>query len=749
MPNAMIDLHGLSVTQAEQAVQYWLSTAYRTGYTSIRFVTGRGNHINKNGTSGVLYKSFLSWIEKFALKETIESCKQYDGYFEVKMKPSSSLSQHDSFFKESVNKFIHSNIPEIIAIANSGEPYFQMLYATLLEQGDGVTQSFSEAARYYRLSADQNYPAAMHSLARCYLHGVGVRQNDKTAFTWLEKAAKLEDPESALSVGDCYWKGLGTQQDVKIAVTYYTKAAIWGNSTAMRKVANAYGCGLGVTENKQSSFMWYKRSADLGDAISQHNVGAAYLNGTGIEPDEIEAFKYLKLSADGGDSDAQCNLGLCYLQGTGTQVDRKQALFWLKKASSNGSAQASNVLSRIGDEKDRQDYLNKSAQSGNFLDKVVAELTRDPSKKLNDEQFDALMDNEIRKSFELSHNDIVLLTHESKFILIDTMLKDKKPKYWRKALEALHAMASQSCIFSLRRLIKIYVKGVRSWNIKSDLAKVKQYLDAAIKEGDTKSMVLMGQYHESGEIENIPKSPDAALKMYQMAARKNNPTACCHLGIFYMRYEPPNGDFNIIMNCFERAIALEADHKVLKDLSSGLVDEYSPVTQNARTNIAVLRHAIKMGKQMANGGNSDDEDETESNLSGSTNKPNNLTPPRSAPREQVLKQAPKAPRHGSNPQPQDTQATTPAINRSISIFPSRTGQGTINDPNALRPPQSTLANISVPAGNANEQTSRVSASRSDEQSTPLQDNSANAEITNPQTNTELAQASYWSYCRIM
>jgi Sel1 repeat len=73
-----------------------------------------------------------------------------------------------------------------------------MLYATLLERGEEVKQNFKQAVKFYRLAADNNYPAAMHALARCYLHGVGLLQSDEQAFSTFDAIHFSKIPLNAL-----------------------------------------------------------------------------------------------------------------------------------------------------------------------------------------------------------------------------------------------------------------------------------------------------------------------------------------------------------------------------------------------------------------------------------------------------------------------------------------------------------------------------------------------------------------------
>lgn len=53
--------------------------------------------------------------------------------------------------------------------------------------GLGVEQNYTEAAKWYRLAAEQGNFAAKRNLGLCYYNGQGVEQNYDEAQYWLKK----------------------------------------------------------------------------------------------------------------------------------------------------------------------------------------------------------------------------------------------------------------------------------------------------------------------------------------------------------------------------------------------------------------------------------------------------------------------------------------------------------------------------------------------------------------------------------
>ncbi|MEI6279457.1 MAG: tetratricopeptide repeat protein [Verrucomicrobiae bacterium] len=70
-----------------------------------------------------------------------------------------------------------------------GDPYALTALGVMLYRGEVVVENKSEAARVYRLAADQGYAPAQYSYAVCLDRGIGVPKDPDLARTYLDKAA--------------------------------------------------------------------------------------------------------------------------------------------------------------------------------------------------------------------------------------------------------------------------------------------------------------------------------------------------------------------------------------------------------------------------------------------------------------------------------------------------------------------------------------------------------------------------------
>lgn len=153
-------------------------------------------------------------------------------------------------------------------LASSGDPKVQFQIGQNYEQKDAA-----EAARWFRLAADQGLAPAQYSLANMYREGRGVPQNTAEAAKWFQK---------------------GLEQDSQYPAT--------------------------------------ERDAEKGDASAQDNLGRMYLFGN-----DTEAVKWFRLAAEQGNTAAESDLARMYLGGRGVPQSDDEFLKWYRLAAAKDS----------------------------------------------------------------------------------------------------------------------------------------------------------------------------------------------------------------------------------------------------------------------------------------------------------------------------------------------------------------------------------------------------------------------------
>ncbi len=135
-------------------------------------------------------------------------------------------------------------------------------------EGRGVPSDLSEAAKWYKLSADKGLAPAQYRYANL-----------------------LE-------------KGTGVPRDLAQAVVYYRQAADAGNANAMHNLAVLYASGATGQPDYAAAVDMFSRAADLGVADSQFNLAILYARGNGVPQDLEQSYKWFAIAAKGGDKDA-------------------------------------------------------------------------------------------------------------------------------------------------------------------------------------------------------------------------------------------------------------------------------------------------------------------------------------------------------------------------------------------------------------------------------------------------------------
>ena len=196
-------------------------------------------------------------------------------------------------------------------------------------------QNEEEAAKWFKMSAEQGNSLAQCYLGVCYFNGFGVQQNDIEAFKLIKMSAEQEDFEAWSLLGLLYFYGRGVDKNAEEAIFWYRKAAIQGDPQAQYKLFECYLYGRGTAKNIEEAKKWFK---------------ACHSEDYWIDlpwDDEKSAVKWFSKLAEQGNSKAQYHLGLCYLLGYGVDKNVEEAVKWLEKAAKDELTDAQEELDDI------------------------------------------------------------------------------------------------------------------------------------------------------------------------------------------------------------------------------------------------------------------------------------------------------------------------------------------------------------------------------------------------------------------
>ena len=148
-----------------------------------------------------------------------------------------------------------------------GVPEKQFILGNVYYKGEGAPQDFAEAARWYRLAANQGLAESRHMLGVMYDRGDGMPQDFSKAFKWYQIAADQGFAPAQYDLGGQYATGEGVPQNFSEAYVWFSLVASAGLEVA-RIDRDTYADKLSNEEIMQAQ----QRAAHLFEKIQQANI---------------------------------------------------------------------------------------------------------------------------------------------------------------------------------------------------------------------------------------------------------------------------------------------------------------------------------------------------------------------------------------------------------------------------------------------------------------------------------------------
>ena len=181
-------------------------------------------------------------------------------------------------------------------LANEGDARAQFRLGLMYAEGEGVSQDYAEAEKWYRLAAEAGDDDAQYRLERIlYVKSTRIE-------------AEAGDAEAQYELGQMYANGDDVVQDDVEAVKWIRLAAEAGRTDAQRSLGQIYEKGMGVSQDDAEAVKWYRLAAEGGSAPAQVDLGFMYEEGRGVEQNNLLAYMWynvvatLEVLADADDS---------------------------------------------------------------------------------------------------------------------------------------------------------------------------------------------------------------------------------------------------------------------------------------------------------------------------------------------------------------------------------------------------------------------------------------------------------------
>lgn len=390
--------------------------------------------------------------------------------------------------------------------ADQGYKYAQYSLAGLYYRGKGIEQDYEAALGLYTKSAAQEFPYASYELGKMYRDGVGTVKNDGAAgshfrdayhgFTALERQS--HDDKLQYRLGWMLEKGVGTGQDIPAAMEFYEKAAGVGNPHAQYALAKLIlKDPAAAPERAAEAVAMLEKSAEAGNGTAVYALAKLYRDGSengAVEKDVPKAMALFTKAAEEFENEhASYALGKLYQEGKELPRDIPAAVRWLEKSAEMGNQHA---LYRLG----------KLYLSGEDIPKDVGKAVRC-----------FLAAAEQGNQFAQYALGMLYLKGED------------APKDVPAAAALLEKAALQDNEYAQYQLAKLYLSGD---GLPKNPEKAVRWFSAAAEQGNQFAQYALGMLYLKGE--DAPKDMTAAAALLEKAALQDNEYAAYQLGKLYL-----------------------------------------------------------------------------------------------------------------------------------------------------------------------------------------------------------------------
>jgi TPR repeat protein len=191
------------------------------------------------------------------------------------------------------------------------------------------------AAKQFKLAADQNDAARQDNYGFCLRAGMGVDVDLIGAAQYVKMAADQQRPHAQYEYGHCLEEGRGVARDLVGAIKYYKLAADQQHTTAQVVYGVRVGRGVGVAPNPRLAAECYEKAATLGDELGLILFGQCMEFGESVPRDLQRACACYESAALQGDEIGQFSFGFCLRHGLGIEVDMAESTKYYEKSIEN------------------------------------------------------------------------------------------------------------------------------------------------------------------------------------------------------------------------------------------------------------------------------------------------------------------------------------------------------------------------------------------------------------------------------
>lgn len=213
-------------------------------------------------------------------------------------------------------------LAELEVAAEAGQADAQFALGMRYHTGEGASEDYAAAGRWFALAAAQGHPGASNQLARYRFEGLGGDKDVEEALRLFESAAASGDPQHVYDLARAL-EVVG--DDMSRVAQLYQQATDAGLDDAAVSLGVLYQEGRGVEQDYLRALELYEGPAAQGNGRALNNLGLLYVRGTGVPQDYARAAEYFTAAVELGLPTAMTNLGVLYENGYGVELDEERA----------------------------------------------------------------------------------------------------------------------------------------------------------------------------------------------------------------------------------------------------------------------------------------------------------------------------------------------------------------------------------------------------------------------------------------
>jgi TPR repeat protein len=199
--------------------------------------------------------------------------------------------------------------------------------------GKEVRQDYVEAARNFRVAAENDNIIAQFMTGYTYYSGKGVSQDYKEAAKWFWYSAKQGNTSAQFMLGYLFYVGKGVPQSYEDGSNWLWHAAEQGNLYSRYFLGYQYQVRAKKNQDFKETAQLLRLAFDRWDFRTEGIYEQVLVNAPGIAEIYKDVAKMCSLAAKQGDASSQYLLATMYEVGAGVPKDADEAAKWYQVAA--------------------------------------------------------------------------------------------------------------------------------------------------------------------------------------------------------------------------------------------------------------------------------------------------------------------------------------------------------------------------------------------------------------------------------